>query len=191
MLINHLKWRLTSSSDLQEHLDNVLELGTGTGVVGLFLASHVGFNIDDGLKSLILTDLPCLLSLITENVHNNGLTQELNKNLIQVKPLIWGEPYFNVDYSTQSSLSSLNYPSLLLISDCVYLENCFDPLLQTMQELIGPNTLCLMSYKKRWRKEKRFFSRLFKLFNVTKVTDDPDYIEYSRNRMFIYEIKRK
>jgi predicted nicotinamide N-methyase len=168
----------------------VLELGAGTGIVGICLAKAVGFqqssSVDEddqenrcvmganrveivkssvkseecnrGLKQLVLTDLGILCPLMEKNVEANDMKKELHRNFIQVQALPWGVkpcPVRNHD--------------VVLISDCVYLEACFEPLIDTLKDLVTHDTICWMSYKRRRRAEKRFFAMLRKHFNVEQV----------------------
>jgi predicted nicotinamide N-methyase len=165
---------------------NVLELGAGTGVVGIYMAKLFGFNCQtqpDHVQSvpstphinqLILTDMDFLCPLMIENVQKNDLNNYLLSAQISVKPLLWGcenlpsPRTLTASASSKTTITDYNL-DIVLISDCVYLETCFDILLETMDALIGAHTVCFMSYKKRRRAEKQFFIKLRKLFDVHTV----------------------
>ncbi|XP_069772699.1 protein N-lysine methyltransferase METTL21D isoform X4 [Narcine bancroftii] len=83
---------------------NVVELGSGTGVVGL-MASTLGANV-------IVTDLEELQDLLEININAN---KHLVTGSVQAKVLKWGE--------TVKDLPS--DPDYILVADCIYYEQPF------------------------------------------------------------------
>jgi protein N-lysine methyltransferase METTL21A len=161
----------------------ILELGSGTGVVGIWLAKLLGKHALSG-SILTLTDLDFLVPLMRENVMRNGFSCDT----INVVPLAWGQP------GLPPNLPAFNdNPPLILISDCVYLESLFDPLLMTLNQLLSAceGAVCWMSYRRRRRADRIFFQRLRKMFQVRTIASDPVYLEFQRNRLFLYEIQCK
>lgn len=59
------------------------------------------------------------------------------------------------------------------------------PLQQTLQELIGPNSVCYFCFKKRRRADMQFMKVVRKTFIVEDVTDDPDREVYARENIFL------
>lgn len=160
VLCDYIKYRVDEDSSAFKDA-TVLELGCGTGVVGLSCLRTVGgFGGDRGLKELILTDLPFLCPLISENCLLNGYKDAMSAGHLKVESLPWGV----------LEVAPIIEPiDIVLISDCVYIEECFDLLLQTLKCLITPRTVCYMSYEKRRRAEKRFFVALNRAFKVRSV----------------------
>ena len=162
----------------QQSLDwtgkRIVELGSGTGAVGIALAKRY-LDTEGKLPfSLCLTDLNFICPIIDKNLELNGLAGH-----VQVMPLKWGE---DIE-------SSVFEADVLLISDCVYLESCFDPLLTTLKSLISrSSTVCLMSYKKRRKAEKQFFIKLKKHFCVEKLDIGEIVGEHYRDRLFVFAI---
>jgi len=153
---------------------NIIELGSGTGVVGLFAQA---LFLD---SKVFITDLDEICPVMQRNVNLN------NSNAI-VAPLRWGS---NSVPSILNECRISGERELILISDCVYLEACFNPLLDCLFELMkeNPRCVCLMSYKRRRRAEKRFFNKLKKIFCVDLITNHPEFATYSKERLFLYKI---
>lgn len=151
----------------------VVELGSGTGLVGFVLAKmHLG-------AETWITDQDAMLHLMTKNL-------ELNPDMdpCHVAELNWGEPLpEHVPHK----------PDVLLLADCVYLEVAFQPLIDTMRDLALPQTEILFCYMKRRKADKRFFTLLKKYFTFEDVQDDiPVRIQsYQREGLFLYSLRLK
>ncbi|RDB23258.1 Protein-lysine N-methyltransferase EFM6 [Hypsizygus marmoreus] len=143
----------------------VLELGSGTGLVGL-VAAKLGANP--------------LLGIMRANVLANSLQAS-----VHVAELNWGTPLPPTLPPT---------PDIILAADCVYFEPAFPLLVQTLADLVAvrEDTEVLFCYKKRRKADKRFFVLLKKKFTWTEVTDDPDREVYAREAISLLRlIKRK
>lgn len=161
ILIRHVLYRLEQDPFWLRGM-RVLELGAGTGVVGLAIAK-ANLGTDMSMDKMILTDLSELCPLMRENTRLNGMQPALDNGTLAVLELPWGAPF-------SGFLQDLMPVDVVLISDCVYLESCFDLLLDTIDRLLTtPETVAIMSYKRRRRAEKRFFLQLRKRFDVKLV----------------------
>lgn len=121
----------------------VIELGAGTGVVGI-VASFLGGNVT-------ITDRKMALNITRMNVEGN-LGEE--QNSVEIKELEWGQ-----------NVSSFSPPyDFILGADIVYIEETFPDLLKTMQDLCDENSVVLLSCKIRYDRDKRFFELLSKYF---------------------------
>ncbi|KAG8452572.1 hypothetical protein GDO86_004383 [Hymenochirus boettgeri] len=105
----------------------VIELGAGTGVVGI-LVSLIGGQVT-------LTDLPHALPQIQKNVSANISSSHLP----DVCALSWG---FDQERFPQ------NY-DFIIGADIVYLKETYPLLIQTLQHLCGSHTVILLSSKMR------------------------------------------
>ncbi|XP_071990921.1 elongation factor Ts, mitochondrial isoform X2 [Engystomops pustulosus] len=105
----------------------VIELGAGTGIVGI-LASLLGGRVT-------VTDLPHALPQIRKNVSVNVSLDQAP----DVCALSWGidQVHFPEDYD------------FVLGADIVYLKETYDLLLQTLLHLCGPRTTIFLSSKMR------------------------------------------
>ena len=120
----------------------VIELGAGTGFAGI-VASLLGGNVT-------ITDRKMALNVTRMNVEGN-----LGKNhFIEIEELEWGQ-----------NVSSFSPPfDFVLGADIVYIEETFNDLLKTLQDLCDENSVVLLSCKIRYDRDKRFFELLSKHF---------------------------
>ncbi|EED84419.1 predicted protein [Postia placenta Mad-698-R] len=151
----------------------VLELGSGTGLVGLVAAKL-------GAPRVWLTDQAPLLATMRRNTALNGLAPP-----VRVAELNWGAP-----------LPLLPRPDVVLAADCVYFEPAFPLLVRTLAALVprdapGPDADVLFCYKKRRKADRRFFALLRKEFTWTEVLDDPDRDVYAREAISLLRLSRR
>ncbi|KAM5532408.1 hypothetical protein V8D89_013902 [Ganoderma adspersum] len=147
----------------------VLELGSGTGLVGL-VAGHLGARV-------WITDQAPLLDIMKRNIGLNKLDGR-----VTVAELNWGQPIPD----------NIPKPDLILAADCVYFEPAFPLLVQTLTDLVADSsTDVLFCYKKRRKADKRFFTLLKKSFIWDPVTDDPQHEVYSRDAISLLRLLRK
>uniref|UniRef100_A0A1A8L786 Methyltransferase like 21B n=2 Tax=Nothobranchius pienaari TaxID=704102 RepID=A0A1A8L786_9TELE len=109
----------------------VIELGAGTGVVGI-LAARRGADVT-------LTDLPVALPQLQANVSANKPSDDWPSTPPTVLPLSWGQDH-------------LNFPSdwdLVLCADIVYLPETYPLLLETLAHLCKNGAVVLLSSKMR------------------------------------------
>jgi len=147
---------------------SVLELGSGTGLVGL-VAGKLGGHV-------WITDQAPLLDIMRTNVELNQL-----ESSVIVSELNWGEPI----------PVEIPRPDLILAADCVYFEPAFPLLVQTLSELATEQTEILFCYKKRRKADKRFFTLLRKVFSWKEVEDDPSRETYGREAISLLTLHRK
>ncbi|KAH9894211.1 putative methyltransferase-domain-containing protein [Cubamyces lactineus] len=147
----------------------VLELGSGTGLVGL-VAGKLGARV-------WITDQAPLLGIMKQNVSLNGL-----ESCVSVMELNWGAPI----------PANLPRPDLILAADCVYFEPAFPLLVKTLADLVkDSSTEVLFCYKKRRKADKRFFNLLKKEFTWEEVSDDPQREVYSKEAISLLRLFRR
>ncbi|KAG6866506.1 hypothetical protein C0991_003050 [Blastosporella zonata] len=164
------------------HGRTILELGSGTGLVGL-VAAKLQLRQPSATHStpnVWITDQAPLLDIMRRNVHLNDLD-----NAVAVAELNWGIPL----------PPSLPIPDLILAADCVYFEPAFPLLVETLCDLVDAgvgekSTEILFCYKKRRKADKRFFGMLGKAFTWTEVTDDPNKEIYNREAITLLRLFR-
>ncbi|XP_041668098.1 protein-lysine methyltransferase METTL21D isoform X1 [Cheilinus undulatus] len=154
----------------------VLELGAGTGVVGL-MAATLGAQVT-------VTDLEDLQTLLRLNIQENWAL--VNSGSITAKVLKWGE-----DVS-----EFLPPPHYILMADCIYYEQSVVPLVESLKQLSGPETCIICCYEQRTegvnpKVEKRFFELLQQSFTCEEIPADKQDPEFSSPDIHILHIRRK
>lgn len=73
---------------------------------------------------------------------------------------------------------------MVLASDCIYLESCFQPLLDTLEDLSFD--YLIIAYKKRWKRERLFWQLCKKRYTVVKLCEFPQHDFFSRQRISLF-----
>ncbi|KZT54526.1 hypothetical protein CALCODRAFT_499721 [Calocera cornea HHB12733] len=151
----------------------ILELGAGTGLVGLVSAKL-------GASEVLITDQKPLLHLIERNIDLNAV-----RMACRAVEFNWGE-------SLPDEIQHIVY-DLILAADCVYFEPAFPLLVQSLCDLSdrSPSAEILFCYKKRRKADKRFFILLKKQFEWDDVDDDPQRPIYSRDTISLLRLHRR
>ena len=82
------------------------------------------------------------------------------------------------------------YPDIILAADCVYFEPAFPLLLETLETLLGPGTVCFFCAKRRRKADGRFMKELRKRFDV-KTVEYGDKARDEREGVGLVEVRRK
>ncbi|KAJ5556904.1 hypothetical protein N7494_000819 [Penicillium frequentans] len=151
---------------------SIVELGAGGGLVGLAVAR--GCKIGAPIH---ITDQQPMFSLMNDNIKLNHL-----ESMVTASILNWGEP---IPEHIPSK------PEVILAADCVYFEPAFPLLIATLQDLLGPDSVCYFCYKRRRRADLRFMKMAKKTFDVVEVRDDPDAQSYNRENISLLTIRVK
>ncbi|XP_025900871.1 EEF1A lysine methyltransferase 3 [Nothoprocta perdicaria] len=117
---------------------SVIELGAGTGIVGI-LAALLGGDVT-------ITDLPVALEQIRENVRRNVPAARAPRP--RVRALSWGLDH---DAFPRGAYD------VVLGADIVYVPETFPRLVATLRHLAGPRTVALLSSKMRRELGAAFF----------------------------------
>ncbi|PWW76217.1 hypothetical protein C7212DRAFT_280510 [Tuber magnatum] len=137
---------LDKTLGLSEDLE-VLELGSGCGIVGLALASLY--------KNCLVTptDLPLAEEIIVKNIECSGLQGNIN-----FKPLDW-------DQNIPENLTARPL-GLIVVADCTYNASSAPSLVRVLAELSrrSPGAVISLAHKKRHDSEDVFFQLMDKSF---------------------------
>ncbi|XP_022978541.1 protein N-lysine methyltransferase METTL21A-like [Cucurbita maxima] len=160
---NPLTPTLTASRDGSERRTlKILEIGSGTGLVGIAAAATLGAQVT-------VTDLSHVISNLQFNVEANASILAANGGFVQVAPLHWGEAIY-------PELIGREF-DLILASDVVYHDHLYDPLIQTLSGFLlgggNPKMVFVMAHLRRWKKDSGFFRKARKLFEVEVLHTDP------------------
>ncbi|XP_071402665.1 protein N-lysine methyltransferase METTL21D [Centroberyx affinis] len=155
---------------------DVLELGAGTGVVGL-MAATLGAQVT-------VTDLEDLQTLLKVNIQENQAL--ISSGSITAKVLKWGEDVSDF----------LPPPHYVLMADCIYYKQSIVPLVESLKLLAGPETCIICCYEQRTegvnpKVERQFFELLQQSFNCEEVPLDKQDPEFSSPDIHILHIRRK
>lgn len=157
---------------------NILELGSGTGLVGIAAAAILGARAT-------LTDLPHVLPNLRSNADANAALIAARGGSVDVRRLTWG------DEEDHSSLSSSTTFDVVMASDVVYYAHLIDPLLQTLSCFVKGEVVFVMAHLRRWKKRDAvFFRKAKKLFDFTVVHTDPP-LPGSRIGVAVYRFTAK
>nr|XP_020446511.1 protein-lysine methyltransferase METTL21D [Monopterus albus] len=154
----------------------VVELGAGTGVVGL-MAATLGAQVT-------VTDLEDLQTLLKVNIQENQTL--ISSGSVTAKILKWGE-----DVS-----EFMPPPHYILMADCIYYEQSVVPLVDSLKLLSGPETCIICCYEERTegvnpKVERRFFELLQQSFKCEEIPLDRQDPEFSSPDIHILHIRRK
>ncbi|AEE78718.1 putative lysine methyltransferase, S-adenosyl-L-methionine-dependent methyltransferase [Arabidopsis thaliana] len=157
---------------------NIVELGSGTGIVGIAAAATLGANVT-------VTDLPNVIENLKFNADANAQVVAKFGGKVHVASLRWGE----ID-----DVESLGQNvDLILASDVVYHVHLYEPLLKTLRFLLlegSSERVFLMAHLKRWKKESIFFKKARRFFDVDVIhCDDPQ--EGARIGVVVYRFAPK
>ncbi|KAK5746394.1 Protein-lysine N-methyltransferase efm6 [Elasticomyces elasticus] len=122
-------------------------------------------------KLVRITDQASMLLLMQQNIALNGLEGKVEASIY--------------DWGAGNSSTNVPVPEVLLAADCVYFEPAFPLLLQTLEEMIGPKTVCYFCFKRRRRADMHFLKAAKKAFVVEDVDDDPDRATYARENIHL------
>ncbi|XP_019940358.1 protein N-lysine methyltransferase METTL21D [Paralichthys olivaceus] len=154
----------------------LLELGAGTGVVGL-MAATLGAQVT-------VTDLEDLQNLLRMNIQENQAL--ISSGSITAKVLKWGEDVSDF----------LPPPHYVLMADCIYYEQSIVPLVETLRLLSGPETCIICCYEQRTegvnpKVERQFFESLKQHFSFEEIPSDKQDPEFSSPDIHILHIRKK
>jgi protein N-lysine methyltransferase METTL21A len=129
-----------------------------------------------------------MLSLMQQNITLNTLETKVIAEVLD-----WGmstSSSMKHHFSSSGLPDEGQHPNVVLAADCVYFEPAFPLLLQTMHQLLGPNTVCYFCFKKRRKADWRFIKDMKKQFEVM----EPRYDDQGKDRregIYLYAVRRK
>ncbi|KAI9283214.1 putative methyltransferase-domain-containing protein [Sporodiniella umbellata] len=172
VLIEYFIWKKGLVQNLMKD-KTAVDIGSGTGLVGLAIA-----KVFPEVKKILLTDQISMMELMQQNIGLNKLDHLVSANLLN-----WGEKI--------PEESELLTADVILASECVYLEVCFIPLIETFLALSKKDTIIYLAYRKRRKADKRFFQLARKKFEIEDVMDDPNREIYNKEGIRLFVLKRK
>lgn len=156
----------------------ILELGSGTGLVGIAAAALLG-------ASVTVTDLPHVLPNLQFNVDANAGILEGGGGEVAVAALPWGEREYMEGIGGEYDI--------IVGSDVVYHDHLYEPLIQTLRYFVVEKenkVVFVMAHLKRWKKESAFFKKAKKLFDVEVMHRDAP-VDGSRVGVTVYKFVKR
>lgn len=174
-LARYFEWKMPKMEG-----QRVLELGSGTGIVGLVI-SCLGADVT-------LTDLDIVLPTLQGNVEKNTeLIRSRGGRVPSVKRLEWGNE------EDIAGLDGEGY-NWIVGSDLIHCDEVVQPLLTTLLRLTEsrPATPVLISYDLRGRQGKKMFlSRVAETFEVENVEQSSLPAAFRYSKLAIIVLRRK
>eukprot|EP01043_Picozoa_sp_COSAG02_P072065 COSAG02_NODE_13428_length_1396_cov_1.767155_1_plen_240_part_00 len=158
----------------------VVELGSGTGVVGIAAAALGG--------DVVMTDLPELLPLLQCNIALNAEVVASAQGSLSTTDLRWGE---------SAVPQELADPDLVLMSDCVFENASATLLVETLKQLCTqPGTTVLVANEQREHPKNReaeaaFSSAAAAHFTIERVSRAEQDQEYVCDEIVVLRLRRK
>ncbi|TYZ67822.1 hypothetical protein PybrP1_011072 [[Pythium] brassicae (nom. inval.)] len=179
---------------LQQHADKyrplfagkcVLELGSGTGFVGLMTA------VCFAPARVLLTDLATHVASLERNVALNAALLPPSTR-VRVAELSWGsaEQEDALLASLGDGADTVDTVDVIIGTDVAYLHELYEPLLHSLRRLAGEQTLVLLGLN-RADTDTAFFTRLEQDgFEYYKVPDEQLHRDYHGKDFGLFEIRR-
>ncbi|CAH0492050.1 unnamed protein product [Peronospora farinosa] len=170
VLLKYLEQGVANNPRALAGTDNpfVLELGSGTGAVGIAVATLLQAG------RVVLTDVDNVRFIMEENATLARQDGVLGSHVVvNVEGYEWGQPPSN-------ELISLRYPDLILVSDCI-LPRLYpiEPLVNALTLLSRPHTRILISYEHRhyqhFQPKQRFWDLMKARKFSLRVIDTAEY----------------
>lgn len=145
------------SATLSRRPLRILELGSGTGIVGIVAAATLGGNVT-------ITDLPHVVPNLRFNADANKGVVGPTGGAVSVAALRWG-------HADDVAVIGREF-DVILASDVVYHDNLYEPLLETLRFMMlmgserNNKMVFVMAHLRRWKKESSFFKKAKKHFDV-------------------------
>jgi len=181
VFINYLsKTYVEKKDDFKDK--TVIELGTGTGVVGLAAAT-----VD--CKKVYITDLEQYAELAKQNILNN---KEVVKCGIQFESLDWRES----ELFKNKLLSDGERVDVILACECICYEESIASLVSCIEQLCTQDTLIYITYEYRENERNLNALKLFKhlvtrRFHAVEVPQNEHHEVFRSNDIHIIKLRLK
>eukprot|EP00164_Ancoracysta_twista_P009102 GFYU01013374.1.p1 GENE.GFYU01013374.1~~GFYU01013374.1.p1 ORF type:complete len:303 (-),score=67.69 GFYU01013374.1:149-949(-) len=169
---------------------NVMELGCGTGFLGIVTAAQGA--------QCVLTDLPDVIGLTKENVSNNSNVITTPPGDTIILPYTWGETDVNTfkqqlsDERKSKGLGEVGEFDLVIACEVIYTKELVQPLLDTLLAVTGPSTRVLYAADTRGREGvKLFFEKAKEFFTIEDVPHSECHPKYHTSLVIMVEMRRK
>ncbi|KAJ3256939.1 hypothetical protein HK103_005057 [Boothiomyces macroporosus] len=147
---------------------SIIELGAGTGLVGLSLGTMLPN------AQITLTDQASVVPLLKFNAENAKLSN------VRVEILDWKQPPLLEQYD------------MIIMSDLITWPELYTPLVNTIDLLSNEETLIVFSHECRsFEKEQKFYQKLSKKFRFKNVDENEQDPVYRSDDLYLFTAKKK
>jgi predicted nicotinamide N-methyase len=159
---------------------NVLEVGSGTGIVGIVAAILMK------PKTMVITDIMAQLPLMEQNV--NEAIQQLPHNeelkRLRVQEFDWCKDDVTLDPPPPYDI--------VVASDCIFPKLNNQWLLNALLKVTSSETLVLIGYEYRTASSRQnFFQRAEEFFICERIPENELHPQYIADDIVLYRLKRK
>ncbi|KAI8050863.1 putative methyltransferase-domain-containing protein [Syncephalis plumigaleata] len=169
-----------------------IELGSGTGIVGLVFAhclQHRRHQLVDTVETtepdqVILTDKSELLPLMERNI---AINPSISPSECQVTAMVmdW------TDESVPSSLESMPI-DVILLSDLLFDITLYDPLLDTLNRLASQNTEIILAFERRqFDQEAEFFAKFGQVFTFHDIKPHELHEQWQSEDIYVFSARKR
>ncbi len=107
---------------------------------------------------------------------NRRAIDEVNCKRVECMLLDWFNPP-PIDALFETGL----YPEVMLIADCVWVEELVNPLMDTVEQLCGEDTLVMITYQRRGKAaHDLFWQRLEQIFTRIEIIDTKERFDLEK-----------
>ncbi|KAJ1678478.1 Protein-lysine N-methyltransferase efm6 [Spiromyces aspiralis] len=139
---------------------HVLELGAGTGLVGLTIA-----RLAPGARRVTLTDKRPIIPLLERNVAANASSSACAPLIVQ--ELDWSAVH-NTD--TDTTYIAPFPPDIVVASDCIFVPELYNIFLNALNAVCGPETQVYLALESRdFPTEAKFFAKFGDAFSFRDI----------------------
>ncbi|KAF9428889.1 Methyltransferase-like protein 21D [Podila epigama] len=194
------KSKLFASPTQDQRPFTVLELGSGTGIVGLAIARLMASKNIQG--KVVLTDKESVVPLLQKNADSN-----VSKGVNVLAQVVDWEVVSGIkttsegDDGTESSGQLLTNLTpfvnlewdLVILSDCIWVPSLYPPLIGTLEKLITlPKTQLLIAFEKRnFSEEMNFFASLGKSFKFRDIKPEEQDDVWQSEDIYLFSCHRR
>ncbi|KAF8935214.1 putative methyltransferase-domain-containing protein [Dissophora ornata] len=196
---------LASTSTTGQQAINVLELGSGTGIVGLAVARMLSAKGMKGSK-VVLTDKENVVPLLQRNVEKNASSGiDIEARVFDweaVSGIKVNTPADVVaDSATTTAAAVPGFQDLLalewdlvILSDAIWVPALYPPLISTINAIITPGnkTQLITAFEKRnFSEEMEFFAMLGKTFRFRDIKPEEQDSNYQSEDIYLFVCQRR
>ncbi|KAG0277372.1 Methyltransferase-like protein 21D [Linnemannia exigua] len=210
----------TASTSPQGSTLNILELGSGTGLVGLAIARMLS---NAGLTArMVLTDKANVLPLLQRNMEKNpakgielearvldweavsGIKAKATEKTLDDSGDKTSSPESSSATGTESTTTTAAAPNaddlvstewdIVILSDCIWFPALYAPLIGTLTQLLKPGSAAqlIVAFEKRnFSEEMEFFAALGKSFTFRDVKPEEQDPNYQSDDIFLFLCQRR